>query len=199
MSYSILIVGVGGQGVLLASRVLGECAMRSGHKIALSEVHGMAQRGGSVTALVRFGEEVISPLIPKGGADLIVGFEPVETYRALPYANQNTLIVTDVRPLVPMTVTSGKESYPEVDLLLASMRGAGLQVLPVEATRLAEEAGARVTVNSVLIGAISALGSLPLEAELLHSTLMSSVPPKAKGVNQRAYELGRDAVQGMRT
>jgi indolepyruvate ferredoxin oxidoreductase beta subunit len=194
MKYSIMIVGVGGQGVLLASRVLGECALRSGHRLALSEVHGMAQRGGSVTALVRFGEEVISPLIPKGGADLMVGFEPVETYRALPYANQGTLIVTDVRPIVPMTVTSGNEKYPEVGLLLDGMRNAGLKVLPVEATRLAEEAGARVTVNSVLIGAISALSSFPLDADLLHSTLMASVPAKAKEVNERAYLLGRDAV-----
>lgn len=193
MSYSIMIVGVGGQGVLLASRVLGECAMRSGQKVALSEVHGMAQRGGSVTALVRFGEEVLSPLIPKGGADLIVGFEPVETYRALPYANRGTLIVTDVRPLVPMTVTSGNETYPEVEALLRGMREAGLRVIPIEASRLAEEAGARVTVNSVLIGAISALGSFPLQAELLHATLISSVPERARDQNEKAYQLGRKA------
>jgi indolepyruvate ferredoxin oxidoreductase beta subunit len=124
----------------------------------------------------------------------MVGFEPVETYRALPYANQGTLIVTDVRPIVPMTVTSGNEKYPEVGLLLDGMRKAGLKVLPVEATRLAEEAGARVTVNSVLIGAISALSSFPLDADLLHSTLMASVPAKAKEVNERAYLLGREAV-----
>jgi len=194
MNYNVLIVGVGGQGVLLASRVIGETAMRSGHQVVMSEVHGMAQRGGSVSAVVRFGEGVLSPLIPKAGADLIIGFEPSETYRALPYAKQGTLVVTDVSRIVPMTVTSGNESYPEVGTLLSAMAKADLKVVSLDATKLAEEAGARVTVNSVLIGAVSALDSFPLQEEVLRSTLMSNVPSKSRDVNERAYALGKRAV-----
>jgi indolepyruvate ferredoxin oxidoreductase beta subunit len=196
MIYNALIVGVGGQGVLLASRVIGEAAMKAGHEVVMSEVHGMAQRGGSVSAAVRFGEGVISPLIPKAGADLIIGFEPVETYRALPYAKRGTVVVTDVGRLVPMTVTSGGEKYPEVGDLLSSMEGAGLKVVSLDATKLAEDAGTRLTVNSVLIGAVSALAGFPLPEDVLGSTLLSSVPGKAKDVNEKAFALGRRAVLG---
>ncbi len=190
MTYNILIVGVGGQGVLLASRVIGEAAMREGQEVVMSEVHGMAQRGGSVSAAVRFGKGALSPLVPKAGADLILGFEPVETYRALAYAKQGTVVVTDVHRIVPMTVTSGNEKYPEVGELLSAMRKSGLKVISLDATQAAEEAGARVTVNSVLIGAVSTLVEFPIKEGTLRSALMSSVPAKAKQVNEKAYELG---------
>jgi len=193
MTYNVLIVGVGGQGVLLASRVIGEAAMREGQEVVMSEVHGMAQRGGSVSAVVRFGQGVLSPLVPKAGADLILGFEPVETYRALVYAKQGTVVVTDTDRIVPMTVTGGSEKYPEVQDLLSAMRRSGLKVISFEATKGAEEAGARVTVNSVLIGAVSTLKEFPIGEEALKAALMSSVPAKAKQVNEKAYELGRHA------
>jgi indolepyruvate ferredoxin oxidoreductase, beta subunit len=193
MTYNVLIVGVGGQGVLLASRVIGEAAMREGQDVVMSEVHGMAQRGGSVSAVVRFGQGVLSPLVPKAGADLILGFEPVETYRALVYAKQGTVVVTDTDRIVPMTVTGGNEKYPEVKELLSAMRRSGLKVISFEATKVAEEAGARVTVNSVLIGAVSTLREFPIGEEALKAALMSSVPAKVKQVNEKAYELGRHA------
>jgi len=193
MTYNVLIVGVGGQGVLLASRVIGEAAMREGREVVMSEVHGMAQRGGSVSAAVRFGKGALSPLVPKAGADLLLGFEPVETYRALAYAKQGTVVVTDVHRIVPMTVTSGNEKYPEVGELLSAMRKSGLKVISLDATQAAEEAGARVTVNSVLIGAVSTLVEFPLKEGTLRSALMSSVPAKAKQINEKAYELGRRA------
>jgi indolepyruvate ferredoxin oxidoreductase beta subunit len=135
----------------------------------------------------------MSPLIPKAGADLIIGFEPVETYRALPYAKKGTVVVTDVSRIVPITVTGGGEKYPEVQDLLSAMAKAGLQVVPLDATKLAEEAGNKVTVNSVLIGAVSSLAGLPIDEETLHAALMASVPAKAKQVNQEAYDLGRKA------
>ncbi|MDD1746503.1 MAG: indolepyruvate ferredoxin oxidoreductase subunit beta [Methanomassiliicoccales archaeon] len=193
MTYDVLIVGVGGQGVLLASRVIGEAAMREGHEVVMSEVHGMAQRGGSVSAVVRFGKGVLSPLVPKAGADLILGFEPVETYRALPYAKQGTVVVTDIGRIVPMTVTGGNERYPDVQELLSAMRRSGLRVISFDATKAAEEAGARVTVNSVLIGAISTLRGFPIREDTLKEALLSSVPSKAKQVNERAFELGKKA------
>lgn len=195
MTFNILIVGVGGQGVLLASRVFGEAAMSHGHEVAMSEVHGMAQRGGSVSAVVRFGRGAISPLIPKAGADLILGFEPVETYRALQYANENTRIVTDVQKIIPITVTAGNESYPEVEKLIKAMRDAGLSVLDLEATQLAEKAGSKLTVNSVLIGAVSALKDFPLSEDSLRSALIASVPEKARKINEQAFDLGREAVK----
>ena len=193
MTYNVLIVGVGGQGVLLASRVIGEAAMREGEEVVMSEVHGMAQRGGSVSAVVRFGKGALSPLIPKAGADLILGFEPVETYRALPYARQGTVVVTDISRIVPMTVTGGNEKYPEVQDLLSAIKRSGLKVISFDATHAAEEAGARVTINSVLLGAVSTLDEFPISEETLRDALMSSVPTKARQVNEKAYELGRRA------
>jgi len=193
MRYSVVIVGVGGQGVMLASRVIGECAMNEGYEVVASEVHGMAQRGGSVTAMVRFGEGVLSPLVPRAGAGLIVGFEPLETYRALSFANKNTLVVTDVERIVPMAVIDGNEKYPDVNCLLEGMTRVGLRVVALDATEMAEKAGTRLAVNSVLIGAASSMPNFPLGHEGLRSTLMASVPERFRKENESAFNLGRKA------
>ena len=127
MKCNVLLVGVGGQGVLLAARVIGECALREGHQVVMSEVHGMAQRGGSVSAIVRFGDDVLSPLVPLGGADVIIAFEPVEMYRSLTFAKATTKIICDISPVVPMSVTSGGGEYPPISHLIENARKAGLK------------------------------------------------------------------------
>jgi indolepyruvate ferredoxin oxidoreductase beta subunit len=190
MKCNVLLVGVGGQGVLLASRVIGECAMREGYQVVMSEVHGMAQRGGSVSAIVRFGDEVFSPLIPQGGADLIIAFEPVEMYRALPYAHPSTRIVSDTSCVIPMSVTSEKETYPAPDELVGLVRKAGLSIIAFDATALAKSAGSSMSANSVLLGAVAEAEALPLSKEKLFTALIDTVPKKHREMNARAFELG---------
>ncbi|HTY47832.1 MAG TPA: indolepyruvate oxidoreductase subunit beta [Methanomassiliicoccales archaeon] len=190
MKYNVLIVGVGGQGVLLASRVLGEAAMRAGHEVVMSEVHGMAQRGGSVSSVVRFGEGVMSPLIPLGGADVILGFEPVESYRSLPFARAGATIVTDTTPVPPSGVISGKETYPGIEELLGGMREAGLRVVGFEASAEAQKVGTRLAANSVLLGALCGSEALPLESSEVRSILLESVREKFRELNGRAFDAG---------
>src|SRR5574344_580399 len=147
MKYTIQIVGVGGQGVLLASMVLGNAAMKEGYKVAMSEVHGMAQRGGSVLCTLRFGDDVVSPLEATGGADMIMGFEPVETCRNLPLGNKDTAIVMNLDPVFPSMVAAGMESYPDIDELIKSVRQQNKNVVTVDATSIAKKAGKAVAAN----------------------------------------------------
>ena len=198
MRTNVLLVGVGGQGVLLAARVIGECAMRQGHQVVMSEVHGMAQRGGSVSAIVRFGDEVLSPLIPQGGADLIIAFEPVEMYRSLSYAQASSRIISDTSCVVPMSVTSGDAKYPETEELISMVRKAGLSILAFDATALAKQAGSSMSGNSVLLGAVAESGALPLSKEHLLATLVDIVPKKHREMNTRAFELGIEAARKAR-
>jgi indolepyruvate ferredoxin oxidoreductase beta subunit len=193
MRCNVLLVGVGGQGVLLAARVIGECALRQGHQVVMSEVHGMAQRGGSVSAIVRFGDDVLSPLIPLGGADVIIAFEPVEMYRALPFAHAATKIISDISCIIPMSVTSGGGEYPATDDLIGRARDVGLSVLAFDATSLAKQAGSSMSGNSVLLGAAAEAGALPLSKESLLATLIDAVPMRHREMNMKAFELGTAA------
>ena len=174
MKYTIQIVGVGGQGVLLASMVLGNAAMKSGYKVAMSEVHGMAQRGGSVLCTLRFGDDVISPLEAEGDADMIMGFEPVETCRYLSLGNKDTVVIMNLDPVYPSMVAAGMESYPEIDELIASARSQNQNVRTLEATSLAIEAGKAVAANAVMIGAVAGVKGMSLGKLLRRMFLRSS-------------------------
>lgn len=190
MKYTIQIVGVGGQGVLLASMVLGNAAMKSGYKVAMSEVHGMAQRGGSVLCTLRFGDDVISPLEAEGNADMIMGFEPVETCRCLPLGNKDTVVVMNLDPVYPSMVAAGMESYPDIDELIASAKAENGHVMTLEATSLAIEAGKSVAANAVMIGAVAGVKGFPLDKEILRETLAENVPQKFLDLNLKAFDLG---------
>jgi indolepyruvate ferredoxin oxidoreductase beta subunit len=161
----------------------------------MSEVHGMAQRGGSVSAIVRFGDDVLSPLIPLGGADLIIAFEPVEMYRSLSFAKAATKIISDISPVVPMSVTSGGGEYPSISDLIGSVRKSGLNVLAFDATALAKIAGSSMAGNSVLLGAAAEAGFLPLSKEYLLATLVDILPARHREMNLRAFELGAEAAK----
>lgn len=193
MRYNVQMVGVGGQGVLLASMVIGEAAMRKGMEVAMSEVHGMAQRGGSVTSTIRMGDDIISPLIPKGGADLLLAFEPIEAYRSLEYANEDTFIVANTHPIIPITVSMGADEYPDLDNIIDKMRSASSRVIPVNATDIAIEFGGAIATNSVLIGAVAAVKGFPLSVEELKESLLERVPEKFRQMNERAFEGGYQA------
>ncbi len=190
MKYTIQIVGVGGQGVLLASMVLGNAAMKSGYKVAMSEVHGMAQRGGSVLCTLRFGDDVISPLEAEGDADMIMGFEPVETCRYLSLGNKDTVVIMNLDPVYPSMVAAGMESYPEIDELIASARSQNQNVRTLESTSLAIEAGKAVAANAVMIGAVAGVKGFPLDMNVLRETLAENVPQKFLELNLKAFDLG---------
>lgn len=194
MKYSVQIVGVGGQGVLMASMVLGNAAMESGYKVRMSEVHGMAQRGGSVLSTVRFGDDVSSPLEATGGADLIMSFEPVETVRSLKLGNRESYILMNLDPVLPGNVAAGFEDYPDIDSLVSEVKARNDHTITISATSIAIEAGKAVAANSVMIGAIAAVTGFPLKKEILKSALLSRVPPKTVELNDRAFEMGYEAM-----
>ncbi len=196
MKYNIQLVGVGGQGVLLASAVLGNAAVVEGLEVAMSEVHGMAQRGGSVQCSVRMGREILSPLVPLGGADLLLGFEPVETCRSMNMINEDSHIVTNVTPVVPISVSAGQDKYPPVDEVLTAIRDVNPNLIAMDATALAVKAGKAITANSVLIGAISAVKGFPLSKDRMLESLLEVVPAKARDINVRAFELGYQEARG---
>ncbi|MFA7149760.1 MAG: indolepyruvate ferredoxin oxidoreductase subunit beta [Candidatus Methanomethylophilaceae archaeon] len=196
MKYTIQIVGVGGQGVLLASMVLGNAAMKAGYKVAMSEVHGMAQRGGSVLSTLRFGDEVISPLEAVGGADLIMGFEPVETCRNISLGNRDTEILMNLDPVYPSMVAAGFEEYPDIEDLVAAIKKVSDKVTTIEATSTAVKAGKAVAANAVMIGAVAAVKDFPISKALLKETLSDNVPEKFLDLNMRAFDMGYDAMRG---
>ncbi|KQM11690.1 2-oxoacid:ferredoxin oxidoreductase subunit gamma [Methanomassiliicoccales archaeon RumEn M1] len=196
MKYNIQLVGVGGQGVLLASTVLGNAAVAEGLEVAMSEVHGMAQRGGSVQCSVRIGREIFSPLIPKGGADLLLGFEPAETLRNVTAVSKDSYIITNTSPVIPISVSIGQGTYPPLADILDALRSVNDHVVAIDATAKAIEAGKAITANAVLIGAIAAVKGFPLSKERVLDALLQAVPAKAKDVNVRAFELGYLAVKG---
>jgi len=192
MKYTVQIVGVGGQGVLLASMVLGNAAMRSGYKVMMSEVHGMAQRGGSVLSTVRFGDNIVSPLEAVGNADMILGFEPVETCRNLELGNERTDIIMNLDPVYPSLVAAGFEEYPDVNALVDAVKKTTKHLRTIEATSLAEKAGKAIAANAVMIGAMAGVEGFPISKKVLKETLLETVPEKFKELNAKAFDLGSE-------
>ena len=186
---NIMIVGVGGQGSLLASKLLGRLLLSKGYDIKVSEVHGMSQRGGSVVTYVRFGDKVYSPVIDKGQADFIVSFELLEAARWTEYLKPGGKIITNTQQVNPMPVIIGAAKYPEN--LLEKMKDAGLDVDGVDALRLAEQAGSSKAVNLVLMGRLSKYFDIPVEDWM--QAIEASVPAKFLEMNKKAFNLGLDA------
>lgn len=184
---NILLVGVGGQGILLASEILAEACMLAGHDVKKSEIHGMSQRGGSVVSHVRFGSEVFSPIVPEGEGDILFGFELLETYRALPLLRQGGAVVANDLRILPPAVLLGEESYP--DDLPQRIRGLFPDFHLLDGQKLAVEAGNVRAANTVLLGAVSK--RLPIEENVWLQAIEKMVPSKAVTVNITAFRLGR--------
>lgn len=182
---NIMIVGVGGQGTLLASRILGGVAIKKGYDVKVSEVHGMSQRGGSVVTYVKFGDKVYSPIIDKGEADLVLAFELLEAYRALPFVKKDGRILVNRQRMNPMPVITGAMQYPE-NIEEKLMEKA--DVTAVDALPLAEEAGTIKAVNVVLIGLLAK--SMDIEKEVWIDVIKEFVPQKFLEMNLKAFELG---------
>ena len=185
MNKKIMIVGVGGQGTLLASRILGNTVINEGYDVKVSEVHGMSQRGGSVVTYVKYGEKVYSPIIDRGEADIILAFEMLEAYRAMPYLKSGGKMIVNTQEIDPMPVITGAMKYPEnIDEKLADK----IDVKLVDALTLAEQAGNFKAVNVVLIGVMANSTDIPYEKWV--ETIKTTVPPKFLDVNLKAFDLG---------
>lgn len=183
---NIMIVGVGGQGSLLASKILGKAALDSGCDVKVSEVHGMSQRGGSVVTYVRFGDEVYSPIICKGDADVILSFELLEAARWLPNLKNGGVIVTSTQRINPMPVITGAAEYPED--LVDDIKALGVDIRAYDAPAIAREAGNERASNVALIGL--AAGVLGFDHDILRGAVAACVPAKALDVNMAAFERG---------
>lgn len=183
---NVLISGVGGQGILLASEVLSEVLMLAGYDVKKNEIHGMAQRGGSVVSHIRFGAKVYSSIIPEGEGDILLGFELLETYRYLPLLRKGAKIIVNDLKILPPPVTLGKETYP--DNVQAKIKQAFPDTLLVNGADLAKQVGNPRTVNIALLGAMA--GALPIDKQLWCDTLRRMVPARFLEVNLEAFELG---------
>ena len=186
---NMMIVGVGGQGTLLASKLLGRLLLDKGYDVKVSEVHGMSQRGGSVVTYVRWGERVCSPIIDKGQADVILSFELLEAARWTEYLKPGGRIITNTQQINPMPVITGTAEYPQE--LERKIRDAGMDLDALDALSLAEEAGSSRAVNIVLLGRLSKWFGFSEEEWL--EAIERSVPPKFLELNKKAFALGRGA------
>ena len=190
----LVIVAVGGQGNLLASSVLGEAALLNDIPLHMSEIHGMAQRGGVVESALVFGDAT-STIISNGEADLLVGFEPAETLRALNKCNPNTVVITNLAPLMPFTVNIGQGVYPDLKELQELIRRKTAKLIAFNAADLAKKAGNVLAVNMVLLGALIQTGILPLSKENVKEAMQRKTKQQFLESNLKAFELGYSAAE----
>lgn len=184
-TFNIMIVGVGGQGTLLASRILGNAVISEGYDVKLSEVHGMSQRGGSVVTYVKFGDKVYSPIVDKGEADIILAFELLEAYRALPYLKKDGKIIVNDQQINPMPVITGAAEYPhDIKEKLKNV----CDITVTDALAAAQKAGNIKAVNVVLIGVMARNTDIPYETWI--ETIKQTVPAKFLDVNLKAFDMG---------
>ncbi len=188
----LIIVAVGGQGNLLTARVLGEAALASGIPVHMSEIHGMAQRGGVVESAIVFGDAQ-SSIISDGEADILVGFEPAETLRALNRSNKNTVVITNTHPFPPFTAAIGKGVYPPVESTLEIIKAKTAKLVAFDATKLAHEANNPLGLNMVLLGALIRSGIVPITADTAKEAIKSSTKPAFLESNLKAFDLGYEA------
>jgi indolepyruvate ferredoxin oxidoreductase beta subunit len=188
---NILFSGVGGQGILLASEITAYSLLASGYDAKKSEVHGMAQRGGSVTAQLRFGKKIYSPLIEPGQADIQVAFEMMEAVRYLPYLHKGSKVIVNTQKILPPSVATGQAAYPAE--VLDNLTDRDIVVVPVDAFDLAREVGEVRTANVVMVGVMSAF--LPVDPSVYADIIRARVPERFRDVNLRAFEAGRRVSQ----
>ena len=186
---SLMIVGVGGQGTLLASKLLGRLLVSEGHDVKVSEVHGMSQRGGSVVTYVRFGEKVYSPIVERGEADYIISFEKAEAARWLPFLKKGGKMIVNTQQIDPMPVIIGAAEYPEN--VIEEMIALGVDIDAIDALTPALEAGSAKAVNIVLMGRLARHFDIPREKWT--AAIEQSVAPKFVEMNEKAFALGYDA------
>ena len=189
MKLDIIIVGVGGQGILTCSMILAKAAMNANLNVITSEIHGMAQRGGSVEVHVRIGD-VLSPLIPIGDADIMIALEPVEALRYAKYLNEDSLVILNTRPVIPVTVTLGNANYPSINEIVEKLNEITTKVVPVDASAIAEKLGSIQSTNIVILGILAKLAKLPFDYKHLEQAIREVLPPTTHDINLRAFREG---------
>ena len=185
-----LIVGVGGQGIILISELLGKAAVADGLNVRGSEVLGMAVRGGSVVSTIRIGSEVYGPLIPVGKGDILIGMEPVEALRNIVYLSKSGLAILNTETIVPFTVSLGESEYPGLEKIIENLKRVTNKVIAIDATHIAEEAGNPLAANVVMLGALFATGQLPIQIETMKEAIQTRFSAKLAPVNLKAFALG---------
>ncbi len=190
--YNIYICGVGGQGIIKTSTIIGEAAMNQGLDVIMSEIHGMSQRGGSVSTELKIGG-FDSSIIPAQSADMLLSFEPIETIRGLNKVNKDSKIVFNTHPIVP---SSSKTPYPSVDKITSVLKENFNNVLPIDGTALALKAGNVLSLNMVLLGAVTADDKFPLSKDSVIEAMKNSLKPKFHELNLKAIESGYKWIKG---
>jgi len=188
--FNVVLAGVGGQGTLLAAEAIGVAAVKDDLNVRVSEIHGMAQRGGAVVSTVRIGETALASTVLEGRADVILGFEPFETLRNLKYASEKTLVIMNTEKIPPTELAAKNLKYPDIEELVKKVHLFTSHVLLVEAPRLAKEAGSSLARNVVMLGALAGTEVLPVKTESLKGAIKELVPQRHVEVNIRAFELG---------
>jgi len=191
--FNILITGVGGQGVILISELLGRAAVTDKLRVRGSEILGMAVRGGSVTSAIRIGEEVYGPLIPTGKCNVLVGMEPSEALRNIACLSKSSLVIINTAVTVPFTVSIGESKYPSQEEILRQLGKASSKIVQMDAAKIAQEAGSRLATNIVMLGALFGTEQLPIKIDTIKETIRERFPAKLAPVNIRAFDLGYEA------
>jgi indolepyruvate ferredoxin oxidoreductase beta subunit len=187
--YKIQLIGVGGQGTIKASTIIGEAAMKKGLNVVMSELHGMAQRGGTVITEFKIGD-ADSPLIEEGAADLMIAFEPSEALRAINKVNKNSFVIVNSSPIIPFTVSLGISEYPELSSIFKELKTKIKHLFIIDAQKIAKEAGNIISENMVLLGAAIATPGFPVSKELIIQSMKENLPPKSLEINLEAFEKG---------
>jgi indolepyruvate ferredoxin oxidoreductase beta subunit len=193
--FNIVLAGVGGQGTLLAAEILGTAAVKDELNVRVSEIHGMAQRGGAVVSTVRIGDAVRAPTVIDGQADVLLGFEPLETLRNLKYASRKTFVIMNSEEIPPAGLAAKNLKYPGLEEVKQKISRFTEKIIVVDAAQLAEEAGSSLAQNSVLVGALAAVASFPVKLESVVEALKQLVPAKHVEANVKAFQLGYGAVK----
>jgi indolepyruvate ferredoxin oxidoreductase beta subunit len=196
-TYNLIITGVGGQGNVLSSQLIGQALVGKGYFVTIGETYGASQRGGSVMSHIRVSsEKQLSPLIPRGKADIVIGLEPVEALRVLAvYGNSQTVVLSNTRPIYPVDVTSGNEKYPEEEEIQYALKGLSRKVYYVPATEKAIEMGSPILGNMIMMGALLELNLLPLSSAEFQKTLGKNFKEARLETNLRALEEGKRTVR----
>jgi indolepyruvate ferredoxin oxidoreductase beta subunit len=193
--FNIVIAGVGGQGVILMSELLGNAAVKDGLNVRGSEVLGMAVRGGSVSSTIRIGNGVQGPLAPTGKVDVLVGMEPAEALRNISYLRKSSLVILNTEKVVPFTVSIGESAYPLIETIIQQLKNASDNIIQISATQIAREAGSTQSANIVMLGALFGNRHFPIKIESIREQIQSRFSEKLAAVNIRAFELGYQACQ----
>ena len=190
--FNIIIAGVGGQGVFLASTILGAAALLENLHTRIAETHGLAQRGGSIISHVKIGREVSSPLIPEAKADVLIAFEPLEALRYAYLLKRDGKIIVNTEPIKPLTAIIGQTKYPSLEAIISTLHKAFHHITTLNATKIAKKAGNPRTANIVLLGALAAAANLPFKEDSLKKAILLNVPKGTEDINLKAFKLGYD-------